>query len=651
MRTRFLWAAVSCLAVTALSAQSPAPDAWYQAIRINALPTLQRLASSQTVNVADHDGYPPLVLASAFGTPEAMQLLIDAGADVNAAATNGITPLHVAARDPEKVRLLLAKGAKVNAASLINSTPLLVAASINGASASVRLLLERGADANAADRTGITPLIAAAITDDPASFELLLNAGADPNTRVADNGNVGTALIAVAGNGNVALAKLLLARHVDVNAATADYAAVVKQGKVQLGRITALHAATLGQSADIAALVLDAGATVDAQDTRGMTPLMLAVSTDYPEPRLVEVLRRRGASLSIASKAGETPIDWARKFNDPKVLRALSLTPARVADVVSPAGTIQSTRVAVERSLPLLRTGAAGTQNDGGCVACHAQPLTGMASAVAERRGWKAAGPLSAAPQQQQALAGAVSTLLQPVFLGGAPDGQVHGGMMMATIGAEPNLSTDALAYYLASLQRQNGHWHGTSSAIRPPLQDGDVYHTALAVQVLAKYGTPALDKEFTTRIARAVNWLDKEPAITTQDHVMQVLGLMWGHADRALQDRHVKALLALQRANGGWGQTPNLPTDAYATGQALYALRESGLNVPETTLARGAAYLLRTQQTDGSWHVVSRAVPIQPYFESGFPYHRDQWVSQAGTAWAAMALTAIPDTIQVSTK
>jgi hypothetical protein len=30
----------------------------------------------------------------------------------------------------------------------------------------------------------------------------------------------------------------------------------------------------------------------------------------------------------------------------------------------------------------------------------------------------------------------------------------------------------------------------------------------------------------------------------------------------------------------------------------------------------------------------------IQPYFESGFPYGHDQWISQAGTAWAAMALT-----------
>ena len=50
-------------------------------------------------------------------------------------------------------------------------------------------------------------------------------------------------------------------------------------------------------------------------------------------------------------------------------------------------------------------------------------------------------------------------------------------------------------------------------------------------------------------------------------------------------------------------------------------------------------AFLTRTQQPDGSWYVKSRAMKIQPYFESGFPHGHDQWISQAGTAWAAMGL------------
>ena len=58
----------------------------------------------------------------------------------------------------------------------------------------------------------------------------------------------------------------------------------------------------------------------------------------------------------------------------------------------------------------------------------------------------------------------------------------------------------------------------------------------------------------------------------------------------------------------------------------------------------RGVDYLLRAQQEDGTWHVITRALTFQPYFESGFPYGHDQWISQAGTAMATMALTfAVP--------
>ena len=45
------------------------------------------------------------------------------------------------------------------------------------------------------------------------------------------------------------------------------------------------------------------------------------------------------------------------------------------------------------------------------------------------------------------------------------------------------------------------------------------------------------------------------------------------------------------------------------------------------------------TQAADGSWHVASRAVKSQPYFESGFPYGHDQWISSMGTGWASNAL------------
>jgi hypothetical protein len=95
-----------------------------------------------------------------------------------------------------------------------------------------------------------------------------------------------------------------------------------------------------------------------------------------------------------------------------------------------------------------------------------------------------------------------------------------------------------------------------------------------------------------------------------------------------------------LQGSDGGWAQLPTLASDAYATGQVLVALKTAGILSPnQTAYQRGVQFLLRTQAGDGSWYVRSRAIPFQPYFDSGFPYGPDQFISTAATNWAAMAL------------
>ena len=95
-------------------------------------------------------------------------------------------------------------------------------------------------------------------------------------------------------------------------------------------------------------------------------------------------------------------------------------------------------------------------------------------------------------------------------------------------------------------------------------------------------------------------------------------------------------------RADGGWGQIPTIASDAYATGQALTAVAEAGsLAVTDPVYRQGVQFLLNTQLEDGSWYVRTRAVPVQPYFESEFPHGSDQFISAAATNWATMALIA----------
>ena len=78
---------------------------------------------------------------------------------------------------------------------------------------------------------------------------------------------------------------------------------------------------------------------------------------------------------------------------------------------------------------------------------------------------------------------------------------------------------------------------------------------------------------------------------------------------------------------------------DAYATGEALVALQAAGATASDPVVRRGIEFLVRSQLEDGSWFVQSRAVPIQAYFESGFPHGADQWISAAATAWAVAGL------------
>jgi len=49
--------------------------------------------------------------------------------------------------------------------------------------------------------------------------------------------------------------------------------------------------------------------------------------------------------------------------------------------------------------------------------------------------------------------------------------------------------------------------------------------------------------------------------------------------------------------------------------------------------------FLLDTQLDDGSWYVRTRAIPVQPYFDSEFPHGPDQFISAAATNWATIAL------------
>jgi ankyrin repeat protein len=660
MQLRTLAAAAwICIAAASVHAQNPAaPDPMYAAIRSGEVSRVEALLSAGAdVNVKERrGGATPLMLASAFGSIDTMRMLIDKGADVNARSGSGATALMWAATDLAKIRLLLDRGADVNAVSTLGRSVLLLAALSDGSAEIVKFLLSRGADARIVAGDKMTTLLAAAIGNDSETLRLMLEAGVDVNA--ADAGGM-TPLMRAAENGNTVSVTRLLAKGADVTRVSVALEAFapgkVKNGFIALGSFTALHRAVASGPLELVNALIAAGADVNAREGRGMTPLMLAVSTDHGDVRIVDALLAAGADASAKSLAGETAADWAMKSGRTKSFAALKKSGALVTAATPqlvPAAAPVAARVAVERGIAVLERATGTFFVNGACGSCHAHNITDIATMAARRHGVVV--DEEAARQRINGGAARFASLASAMLErmdGPAVDIQLYTLASMAASDYQPDRATDALVFNVAAQQLADGRWH-VGGIARPPMADGDVSRTALALRALKRYPVPGRAAEMTARTDRAAAWLRAVTPVTTEDHVFRLLGLSWAASGPQAVQQYAKALIALQRADGGWGQRPEMSTDAYATGLAIVALRESRVDSPAAAAAirRGSAYLLSTQRADGTWFVRSRAPKFQPYFDGGFPYEHNQWISAMATGWATTALAGgLEDTTQVA--
>ena len=82
---------------------------------------------------------------------------------------------------------------------------------------------------------------------------------------------------------------------------------------------------------------------------------------------------------------------------------------------------------------------------------------------------------------------------------------------------------------------------------------------------------------ETAERIAKAKMWLLNSEPKNSEDRASRLLGLGLCSADGSVLSKAMLAIKADQHSDGGWGQLPGMSSDAYATGQALFALHECG--------------------------------------------------------------------------
>jgi ankyrin repeat protein len=670
MRTRIVLVFTAlCVAWIAASA-GESDDRLYSAIRANDLRLIKTLLDEGiSANVEGPDGITPLMVAAETGSLDAMKMLIDRHADVNAKNINGSTALMWSVTDPKKVRLLLDHGADVDVAARSGRTALIVASFANPSAEVVRMLLAKGANVAVMDQRKVTPLNAATFGNDTATVRLLLDASADVNT--ADTFIGLTPLINASGNRNLEAVKLLLAKGANVNAVskTQDLPKI-QTGTVEFGGWTPLLMAAPFGPSEIVTTLMDAGAKVNVQDYRGFSPLMLAAATDHANPEIVRLLLARNADTTPKTRAGETASDWAAKFGDEAVMRALGGAPkpdaAREARARQDEALLREARArqgeallreararqgealldvrtAVQRSVSLLERATSQFFGKAACFACHEQPAAAFAVGAARPKGITI-DEKTADERWTQITSGLNASQLEGAAPLGGADNNLYVAEALVRSGYAPDRKTDILAANLAAYQSGDGGWHLPGYA-RSPIQDNDFSRTAMGIRALKTYGTPGRAVEMKERIERAKQWLLHANPVTTEDFDMRLSGVAAAGASVSDLRKLAEPILAKQRPDGGFAQRDGFASDAYATGMTLWTLANAGVVQPNQDVYRkGVKFLLATQNSDGSWHVSSRATKFQIYFESGFPHGHDQWISTMATGWAASALSLAID-------
>jgi ankyrin repeat protein len=260
----------------------------------------------------------PLADAIENGRRDLALELIQKGADVNAAQSDGATPLHWAAYrlDADLVERLLKSGARAATQNRYGASPLGEAAKAANAKI-VALLLKAGAAVDAANKDGETALMLAARTGSKEVMGQLIAAGANVNAHEAWRDQ--TALMWAAEGGYADLVKLLISHGADVHAraATNDWGSqITNEPRAQYrptGGLTPLLYAARSGCLECVRAILAAGESVDRPTPDGETALLLAI--DNYEFDTAKALLDAGASPLASDWWGRTALYLAVDMN------------------------------------------------------------------------------------------------------------------------------------------------------------------------------------------------------------------------------------------------------------------------------------------------------------------------------------------------
>jgi hypothetical protein len=294
---------------------------------------------------------------------------------------------------------------------------------------------------------------------------------------------------------------------------------------------------------------------------------------------------------------------------------------------------------AIDRGLGFLVNDALAWKSKHNCASCHHAALVVWALREAKQQGRAVNEPVLAELTKWVAESGdGKFGLARPASAPQAASPKAVWFALALGADARPDAVAQAgrkrLLKTVKSEQTGKGSW-STWPETRPPIfGSSDESLTALALLAVLPEATAGDDSAKAVR-DKGVKWL----AETKTDDDPQSIALrlvLWTRLGRPAQEWQPLARRIQERQNtdGGWSQTKGMTSDAWATGQALYALAHTGIKPDDPVITRAHAFLIKTQRDDGSWPMTSR--PTKPGGEGSRSLTP---ITGAGSAWAVLGL------------
>lgn len=305
----------------------------------NALQVLLKRGGSD-INECDESGCTPLIYACMNNAPDMVKMLLDHGADTEIGSPMNRMPLHYAAEagNIAVINLLVNAGANVNPTDSEGVSPLMIMAGYGKSIAALSFIKNPEVDVNVKDNCSRTAIVYAifsgkqqlvkallpgAEADDSDSYgntilhyacyhglidivKLLLEKSKKSVGRTNDDGE--TPLFMSVRKSNLVIAKLLLSEGAEVN-------------RPNLKGIMPLHMAAYNGDVFMGKELLAAGADINAKTEEGQTPLMYAVISGRAE--FADMLLKAGAEVNGTDNSQHSALYYAAEAKLQKTVEQL----------------------------------------------------------------------------------------------------------------------------------------------------------------------------------------------------------------------------------------------------------------------------------------------------------------------------------------